>query len=262
MLALAAAAGFEHSTIAAGPFRLLAFSRDLDNASSLVVYIEGDGHAWRTRRAPSSDPSPWQPLALRLALQDRSPSVLYIARPCQYLDTAELKRCDQRYWTSHRYAEVVVAAMSAAIDRALAESGAGSEAVPIGLVGHSGGGTIAALLAARRHDVVWLVTLSGNLDHHAWSEWHRVTPLAESLNLRQAPGQLAAVPQVHFLAGRDRTVPPEVVEPYLRSLGSNAPMVTEIIPHFDHHCCWERIWPDRACAQLEALHGFAFTPCR
>jgi len=248
--------------IEAGPFRLLAVSRGLDNASSLVVYIEGDGHAWRTRRTPSSDPSPRQPLALRLALRDESPAVLYVARPCQYLDAAELRRCDRRYWTSHRYAEEAVAAMSAAIDQALAESGAGNRAFPIGLVGHSGGGTIAALLAARRQDVVWFITLGGNLDHQAWSEWHGVTPLAESLDPRQASRRLAAIPQVHFLGGRDRSVPPEVVQPYLRSLGRDAPIVTEVIPRFDHHCCWETIWPHRACAHLDTLDGAPFTPCR
>ncbi len=50
----------------------------------MVVYIEGDGRAYVNRRTPSNDPTPGNPMALRLALADPSLRVLYLGRPCQY----------------------------------------------------------------------------------------------------------------------------------------------------------------------------------
>jgi hypothetical protein len=41
---------------------------------------------------------------------------------------------------------------------------------------------VASLVAARRHDVVRLVTVAGNLDHLAWTTLHGVSPLTGSLN--------------------------------------------------------------------------------
>ena len=58
------------------------------------VYIEGDGYAWATTTDPSDDPTPINPLALRLAAVDDAPNVLYLARPCQFrpAGTRELVR--------------------------------------------------------------------------------------------------------------------------------------------------------------------------
>ncbi|MGQ0657972.1 MAG: hypothetical protein ACT4NU_07755 [Chromatiales bacterium] len=261
-LAIAAQGGLEHNTVSTGPFRLLTFSRGLKSAPSLVIYIEGDGHAWRTPRTPSSDPSPRDPVALRLAILDDSPSVLYLARPCQFLTAAELAQCEQRYWTSHRYSTDVILAMNTAIDRMLASTRAVGVKIPIGLVGYSGGGTVAALIAAIRNDVGWLVTVAANLDHDAWTGWHRVTPLRESLNPPDMTARLRSTPQVHLAGERDRLVPPWIANSFRQRLGERAPVIVETVPDFDHQCCWEAVWPRIACQQLERLRGIAFTPCR
>lgn len=49
------------------------------------------------------------------------------------------------------------------------------------LVGYSGIGTIAAVLAARRHDVSLPVTFTASLDTEFWIKYHQVSPLDGSL---------------------------------------------------------------------------------
>lgn len=67
----------------------------------LRVYIEGDGHAWESRTRPSTNPTPRNPVALRLAMADPgADTVLYLARPCQYVQGEDRRQCSNRYWTS------------------------------------------------------------------------------------------------------------------------------------------------------------------
>jgi len=260
-LHLAEAAGLNADTIQAHGFRLQAFHRGLADARAVNVYIEGDGRAWSSPHRPARDPTPREPIALELAARDRSAAVLYLARPCQYQDAASLAACDRKYWTTHRYAPEVIDAMDAAIDIALRRAGADGARVPLGLVGYSGGGAVAALLAARRPQVRWLVTVGGNLDHRAWTGAHDVTPLPASLNAAEIAPALRELPQLHLIGGRDRIVPRAVTESYLRRAGAAAKTTVIEIPDYDHHCCWAERWPELACAALDNA-GATFTPCR
>ena len=107
----------------------------------LRVYIEGDGHAWESRTRPSTNPTPRNPVALRLAMADPgADTVLYLARPCQYVQGEDWRQCSKRYWTSARLGPEVMKSLDAAIT--LAKSDCGAEQVI--LVGFSGGGGAAA----------------------------------------------------------------------------------------------------------------------
>jgi len=224
--------------VAAGGFTLAAWTRFASGpgAETLTVYIESDGAPWARRDAPPADPTPRDSLALRLARADSAPAVAWLARPCQYLEPGELAACDSRYWRRARYAPEVIDATSAALDRLLERSGAHR----IVLVGYSGGGAVAALVAARRSDVELLVTVGGVLDTRAWTTWHAITPLDASLNPADTP-TLAGLRQVHFVGTEDEVTPPALAEAFAARMGPPARVVR--VPGHDHACCWVGDWP-------------------
>lgn len=227
--------GFSMRDIEAAPFRLAAFVREPSIAGgTMVIYIEGDGASWPTPYHPPRDPTPKRPISLALAAADPSPTVVYLGRPCQYLDADALRHCDSRYWIERRFAPEVIAAYDAALTRLKSPFGAGR----LRLVGYSGGGAIAALLAARRDDVDSLVTVAAPLSLSEWAAWHEVSPLTGSLDPAELGENVRLPPSVHFVGGNDRTVTVSIVERFVRLKGGRM----ETVPDFDHECCWARDW--------------------
>jgi pimeloyl-ACP methyl ester carboxylesterase len=245
----ARARGWSIAPIRAGDFTLLSVrSPHPAAASTLVVYIEGDGIAWRSRYAPSDDPTPDHPLGLRLALADPASDVVYLGRPCQYAALAPGPNCAMKYWTSHRLAREVVASLSAAID---ALKAAGGER-DVELVGFSGGGAAAALLAAERSDVSRLATVSADLDLAAWTRLHNVDPLSGSEDPMRVADRIARVPQHHWIGADDDIVPPMIVQGFVAKEGLPGSVV-EIVKGYDHDCCWQRDWAARIAAARREL---------
>jgi len=239
--ALAQVRGWQAQAIPAGAFTLLAYlpaNVAADPADTLTVYVEGDGLAWITRSQPSDDPTPRDPLALRLALAQPGGKAAYLGRPCQYL-RQQNPACGSRYWTTARFAPEVVEASSRALDQ-LKQATASRRLI---LVGHSGGGAVAALLAARRTDVDRLITIAGNLDHRAWTTRLRLSPLTASLNPADEIAALRQLPQWHFAGGRDSAIPAELVRNFAAAFPPGAPVHVAVEPDYDHHCCWAESWP-------------------
>lgn len=236
---LAGARGWQGRVLTTDRLPLFSYAPDRQAAGEqLTVYIEGDGFAWLTRSQPSADPTPREPVALRLALAQPAGKIAYLARPCQYVD-AERSGCSARYWTEARFAPEVIAATDQAVTQLKATTGAER----LVLVGYSGGAAVAALLAARRDDVVRLVTVAGNLDHRAWTRHHGVSPLNASLNPADSLVRLAGLPQQHFVGERDTVIPPALVADFVARLGPQAPASVRVVEGFDHQCCWAERWP-------------------
>lgn len=250
--ALVASSGWVLAGLPGAPYPLMsAQPRHPGNTGrlrSLVVYIEGDGLAWISRDQPSLDPTPINPIALRLALAhpvQPGEAVAWLGRPCQYLRSPD---CRIAAWTSHRFSADAVASTQTAIDQLKEKSGAET----LTLVGHSGGGVLAALVAARRNDVGRLVTIASPLDHARWTQALSVTPLTGSLNPVHDAERLRRIDQVHLVGRKDRVVPPSVVHGFAYALKSHPSAsayqalklidVTEL-DGFDHLCCWAREWP-------------------
>jgi len=233
---IAARAGLRAAFESVGEFELLTFRRGINTSRGPVhVYIEGDGRAWRARRAPSN-PTPYDPLGLRLAANDSALAVLWIARPCMYLSGLAAKQCDPKWWTSHRYASVVVDAINTIISRVV-----GARAVS--LIGHSGGGALAVLAASRRDDVAALITVCSPLDLTFWTTQGAMTPLHGSLNPIDVAHLLADLPQRHLAGANDRVVPPEVVHRFVGALPQPNQARLKVQAGRTHQCCWEEDWP-------------------
>lgn len=205
----------------------------------ITVFIEGDGQAWIDRVTPSDDPTPREPIGLELAVASDNPASAYIARPCQYTLEADRIRCHTAVWTHARYSETVLTATSEAIDHLKRQF----QAQKVVLVGYSGGGTVAALVATRRNDIARLITLAANLDTDYWTRLHRVTPLVGSLNPADFGEELRDIPQLHFVGADDDIVPADVTRSFMQKIGRSVTGTVKIIDGADHTCCWADKWP-------------------
>jgi hypothetical protein len=223
-------------TLSAPPFSLVALSPKSSSGSVLRVYIEGDGQAWLTRSRLSSDPTPVNPLALVLMEVDTAPDKAYLARPCQYIQTAA---CNSSYWSIRRFSPEVIDSM----DEALTQLKTSGNYQSLELIGYSGGGTVALLLAARRNDIVSLRTIAGNLDHAWLNKHHRVSPLTGSLNPPDFTERLGRIPQRHFIGENDRVVPVGVYSSYVGSFKNSRCISLQIVEGVGHGNGWEKKWP-------------------
>lgn len=235
---LAYSAGMTKVMLNASGFTLVAYERIDAPGKPLHVYIEGDGLAWKSRRRLSDNPTPTDPLALRLAVQDPAENVAYLARPCQYLETHERRRCTRDHWSMQRFSEDVIAASNQAISQLRERSGSSG----LHLIGYSGGGAMAALVAARRGDVLSLRTVAGNLDHASFTTLHGVTPLTGSLNPAAYGRELENIPQRHFIGTEDAIMPGSVAGAYMRRLPTQRCVSLTSVPGASHTQGWVDGW--------------------
>jgi dienelactone hydrolase len=225
----AAALGLRRETIDGAGFRHALFRNSGRPSGTLHVYLDGDGTPWVAGRL-ATDPTPRDPLVLRLMAADPAEAV-YLGRPC-YDGMADDRRCTSRLWTRDRYGPEVIASMGAAIRHA-------APGRAIGWIGHSGGGTLALLLAPRIEETRFVLTIAADFDPRLWGREVAHESLAGSLSPADAPPLAPTIRQLHLVGAGDRVVPPGLMHRAAKRLGTTL----EIVPGFDHACCWERSWP-------------------
>lgn len=235
---LAATTQMHKRSIDAAPFILTVYERVNQTGGVATIYIEGDGLAWLSKSNPSLNPTPTNPVALALAAKDNAPNVIYMARPCQYSGLNTAKPCPAEYWTSKRFAPEVLRAMSRALD----EIKARHNLRHFNLVGFSGGGAIAALLTARRNDVISLRTVAGNLDHARLNHNHNVSQMPGSLNPVDIAPAIAEIPQHHFIGALDKIVTPDIYGSFRAAAGSSNCMRSDIVKNASHEKGWIEQW--------------------
>lgn len=212
-------------------FYLLTYFKITDSNSALHVYVEGDGFAWKNRYLVSENPTPKNPLALRLATNDKNPNVLYIARPCQYVDFKIDKMCEEKFWTNARFAKSVIDSTNEVITKFEKDN----KIKKVNLFGYSGGGGVVVLVASQRNDVASITTLGGNLNHKKLMELQEVSPLDESMDAIDVIEKVKNIPQFHLIGAKDETVLPEIVIDFVKKVnlaGGNAKF--KIIDNANH----------------------------
>ena len=228
----------EEQIYKAGRFSILSWHGFLGHCPSkkLRVYIEGDGLAWLTPSIPSDNPTPLDPVGLKLFLRDPGTCKIYLARPGQYMPGSGP---GQEYWTSHRFSIEVIRAYDKILDTIKAKYAPDSFV----LFGYSGGGAVAAILAAQRSDVSRLVSVAGNLDTVKWTALHDLTPMKDSLNPADFVRELETVPQTHLIGGKDRNMDAAVFFSFKTKCTRTQNIHFKIYDQFNHECCWEKEWP-------------------
>jgi hypothetical protein len=243
---IGASGGLQPLELDATPFVLTAYARVAAPGKALSVFIEGDGFAWRTPTQPSPNPTPNNPLALRLAAKtaelNPQANILYLARPCQYTTPNKNPACNTKYWTNQRYAEEVVAATDTALNKFVRIH----NIVGIHLLGYSGGAGLAALVAVRRNDVLSFRSVAGNLDPATLNAYHHVSPLIGSLDPIQTAPALSKIPQIHWIGSADVIVPSAVSESWVKysaeNLSSTTYLKIERVSGATHSEGWLEFW--------------------
>jgi len=232
---LASRAGFTQELVKANPFVITTYHRINNAGKEGTVYIEGDGLAWLSRSRLSPNPTPKDPISLKLAAKDLSENVIYLARPCQYTPVDLNPICrDSEFWSGKRFSEEVVSSLNLTLN-ALKER---NNVSGFHLVGYSGGGAVAVLIASRRTDVLSLSTIAGNLDPTAVNEYHNVTPLQGSLDPMDVAARLRNLPQHHFVGEDDKIVPPFISENFIEKMGKNSSAERTVMKGYTHKKGW------------------------
>ncbi|MET0533546.1 MAG: hypothetical protein ABW171_04915 [Steroidobacter sp.] len=200
-------------------------------ARPLLVFLEGDGLPWQGGRAPAMDPTTQDPVAMELLINSPGPST-YVTRPCYQEQSSD--NCTPEYWTGARYSINVVESMVAAVREAQRRTRTNE----IVLIGYSGGGVLAVLIAERLERVRTVVTLAANLDTDAWTKHHGYLPLSQSLNptLSNLPHPWT---EIHLQAGTDDVTPGATTTAYFKRFPKAQ---RRIIANYNHECCWVNDW--------------------
>lgn len=231
----AVAHGFEQVDIQGENFTHTVFLNHNRKGKAWHIYIEGDGKPWIDQKFIARDPTTIKPLMLRLMTQDKSPAI-YLGRPC-YQGKNKDTACHPLYWTHKRYSEQVVSSMASALKKLITRHRIES----LVLIGHSGGGTLAMLLADKIPETKVLVTLAGNLDIDAWANEHEYSRLQGSLNPASHKPLSPDIRQYHYLGKRDQNIIISMITPIINKQ-EQAELL--LLDHYGHHCCWEKDWPD------------------
>jgi len=232
---VAAGFGFSRELIQGTEFLHVVYRKDSGHgAGPLHIYLEGDGSPYLDRRWVSPDPTPRNPLMLRLMALDPGPSV-YLARPC-YNGRATAPPCDSTLWTQARYSAEVVDSAVAVARRLLSQR----QGQALFLIGHSGGGTVAMLMAAQLPETRVVITLAGNLDTDAWTQYHGYEPLRDSLNPARRPPLDKRIQQLHLVGANDDNIPPQML---MHATARQWRARIGTVAGFDHSCCWQQLWP-------------------
>ena len=225
-------------SISTRTFSFAGFKKIKPSLREMTIYIEGDGRAWIDRYTVSNNPTPNNPLALKLALLDTSPNVVYLARPCQYVDLGSEKHCSQKTWTSNQFSKKVITAYNNALDEIIKVFNIKG----FHLVGFSGGGAIAALLTENRTDIISLRTVAGNLDHEALTNYHKATFLSGSLNPIKIASSISHIPQRHYSGDEDVVVPTWVAKSFVDANNNSKCVDQKILPNIGHISGWQMKW--------------------
>lgn len=222
---------FQYKEIETRDFTLASWQKLTTPGQPVKIYIEGDGRAFNASGKPSLNPTPRGDMIRSTAFGDPCPNVVYLARPCQFINGGI---CSQRHWTTARFAPEVINSEAEAIRQIAGNS-------PVILIGYSGGANVAGLIAVNKPNinVKKVITIAGNLDHLAWTQYHNLPPLNESMSLESYHDQFAKIPQHHYAGSKDKVIPPQLIEAFVGD-----PAKVTIVQGADHGSGYEKIYPE------------------
>jgi predicted esterase len=219
------------------------------SSSALHVYLENDGAPYNSPAHIAANPSLRAGfLALRLMQQDTHAS-LYLSRPCYaFAFNAMPATCHPRFWTDARYSAEVVGSLNQALDQAKKQLNVSAQKIII--IGHSGGGSLALLMAQKRSDVYGVISLAGNIDTDAWVKLHNYDPLHSSLNPFAQPLLPAEIKRWYFSGREDKNIPYSLLLPTCQK---DPQAQCQVQPGVGHEQGWLEVWPQILSRVMKSL---------
>ncbi len=218
--------GFAQKTYYQKTFNIFTLEKISDAAKPLHIYIEGDGFAYVNKFRPSIDPTPRSTFLLDLIARDNAANIVYIARPCQYVDS---EFCEEKFWTLERFSAPTIQAISSVVNR--------YQNYEIHLIGYSGGGLMALHLPQK--NIKTIRTIAGNLDLEEFVKLHKISPLKTP---KIDYERLSKIPQIHFIGSRDEIIPLQIFSAYHKKLPSKNCVKIKITPNASHNENWQQLW--------------------
>ena len=184
----------------------------------LRFYIEGDGN-----------PNPSTPVALKLAERDEHKNIIYLTRPCQYIEN-DLCQNKEIYTTARFHREIVKEMQELSLYYIKKY-----QAPKIEFIGYDGGGTLAMLLGARIPITSNIITIAGILNTNTQKNMHE-----ETINPFEQKDLTAHIPQVHYVGGLDTEAPRRTAERFVGRLKNPRSAAVKVVPGQTHKG-WENI---------------------
>ena len=191
---------FTYEEIQTSSYKLASWQKLTDIQSPIHIYIEGDGYAFNHLGYPTTNPTPRGTFLRKIAFNDPNPNVIYLARPCQYVED---HLCTVKDWTTGRFSQKILDSTTEAIRNI-------SKRRPIILIGYSGGALLTGLVINQNPELPikkW-ITLAGVLNHNLWTKSLNLPPLSDSLDLEKLP----KVNQIHLIGDKDKIVSYKITE--------------------------------------------------
>jgi hypothetical protein len=194
---------YEYNLMQNSDFNLATWQKISNSNQPIHIYIEGDGRAFYANGAPTADPTPHDSFMRDLVVNDSSANVVYIARPCQFINDSN---CNVSVWTNGRFSKSVIDSVAATIKQIAGKR-------PVVLIGYSGGAMVTGLVIKQHPEInikKW-ITIAGVLNHHDWTEYFGDANLDKSLDMDSLPN----VPQIHYAGDKDNIVPIELSQKWI-----------------------------------------------
>jgi hypothetical protein len=86
-----------------------------------------------------------------------------------------------------------------------------------------------------------VITIAGNLDHLAWTTYHKLPSLNESLNLGDYKDIFFEFEQMHFVGSQDDVIAPNLVYDFVKNVKSDKIELIEV-EEATHNLGWESIY--------------------
>jgi len=221
--------GFQENSYSGDFLQLTGLEKNIQVGKKLRVYIDGNARTGGlfTQRAVLD-----YPVAAQLAKKDKSPSVLYLNRPCYF---AQNKLCKTELWEEGRYEIGVIDEMLNVLLK-IAEKYHISD---FELVGYDGGAAVALLLATRlsghKINVTKVITIAGILDTDRYALLTDEKLAENSLNPADEVFALSKIPQLHFVGALDKQVPASLVKLFHKKLLKPISFEVRTYPSADHY---------------------------